>query len=197
MIGLFRPGTRGAATEPRIEGTKVFLRPPEAGDYQTWAELREASRDFLAPWEPAWPEDGLTRGAFRHRLRRYALDRRAKSGHSLFIFRGTDDALVGGINVTNIRRAAAQTASLGYWIGAPHAHRGYMTEALELVVGFAFDPLHLNRLEAACMGDNEASTKLLARAGFRHEGTARKYLRINNVWHDHELFALLREDRSG
>ena len=52
----------------------------------------------------------------------------------------------------------------------------------------------VHRIEAACLPNNAASQAVLRRAGFSHEGLARKYLRINGQWADHLVFALLRED---
>src|SRR5215468_10491879 len=74
----------------RLTGERVLLRPPERGDWQSWAELRGASRDFLTPWEPSWPSDALTRAAFRRRIARYAMDWRTDQGYSLFLFRKED-----------------------------------------------------------------------------------------------------------
>ena len=37
---------------PAITGEGVVLRAPQMSDYAEWAALREASRDFLTPWEP-------------------------------------------------------------------------------------------------------------------------------------------------
>ena len=56
-------------------------------DFSDWAALREASRDFLTPWEPTWPADDLTRGAFRRRLKRYAEDIRSDQAYPFFLFR--------------------------------------------------------------------------------------------------------------
>ena len=56
-------------TPPDLTGAKTRLRYPVAGDFAAWAELRGASRAFLAPWEPTWPHDDLTRPAFRRRIR--------------------------------------------------------------------------------------------------------------------------------
>jgi ribosomal-protein-alanine N-acetyltransferase len=58
-----------------------------------------------------------------------------------------------------------------------------------------FDSLELHRLEAACLPANVASIKLLERTGFTREGMARRYLKINGVWQDHLLYALLESDR--
>jgi ribosomal-protein-alanine N-acetyltransferase len=178
----------------RIAGQRIFLRPPERGDWQDWAALREESREFLVPWEPSWPADALSRTAFRRRLARYAVDWRTDQGYSFFLFRIEDGQLVGGIGLSNVRRGVAEAGSLGYWVGARFARRGYMTEALGLAIDFAFHSLKLHRVEAACLPTNAASRGLLAKLGFSEEGYARKYLCIDGQWQDHVLFAMLRED---
>jgi len=66
-----------------------------------------------------------------------------------------------------------------------------MTAAVRLILPFAFDHLKLHRVEAACLPSNAASIALLRRCGFREEGLARRYLRINGQWQDHLLFAQL------
>src|SRR5262249_18771984 len=111
---------------PLIEGVGVFLRAPQSGDYAEWAALRETSRAFLTPWEPTWPADDLTRSAFRRRLRRYADDQRNDQAYAYFLFRSGDQVLVGGLTLANVRRAVAQAATLGYWIGRPSPRRRSM-----------------------------------------------------------------------
>ena len=181
---------------PIIEGDGVYLRAPQMSDYSEWTTLREASRAFLTPWEPTWPSDDLSRSAFRRRLRRYAEDQRADTSYAFFLFRKSDDALVGGLTLANIRRGVAQAGSLGYWIGEPFARRSLMTGALHGLVPFAFGSLRLHRLEAACIPSNAASIKLLEKMGFVREGYAREYLCINGLWQDHLLFARLNGDRA-
>ena len=181
-------------TFPVIDGQGVMLRWPQQHDYQAWASLREQSRDFLVPWEPTWPLDDLTRGAFRRRLKRYGDDQRNDVAYSFFIFRKEDDALVGGLTIANVRRGVAQAGSLGYWMGQPFAKQGYMTMAVKTVAPFAFGALGLHRLEAACIPSNKASSRLLEKCSFRFEGHARQYLCINGQWQDHLLYARLRDD---
>lgn len=181
-------------TLPVIDGSGVFLRVPQMADFSEWARLREESRAFLTPWEPAWPEDDLTRGAFRRRLRRYAREMRDDVGYSFLVFRGNDRALIGGATLTNVRRGVAQAANLGYWMGAPFAGKGLMTAALTALVPFAHGTLRLKRIEAACLPHNVASVQLLARLGFAREGFAREYLCIAGQWQDHLLFARLGAD---
>ena len=76
-----------AESGPAVAGNGVILRPPEMSDFAEWAALREESRDFLTPWEPIWPADDLTRGAFRRRLKRYAEDQRTDPAYAFLIFR--------------------------------------------------------------------------------------------------------------
>jgi ribosomal-protein-alanine N-acetyltransferase len=179
---------------PTIEGDGVYLRAPQMSDYSEWTTLREASRAFLIPWEPTWPGDDLSRSAFRRRLRRYAEDQRSDTSYAFFLFRRSDEALVGGLALANIRRGVAQAGSLGYWIGEPFARRGLMTGAVQALVPFSFGSQRLHRLEAACIPSNNASIRLLEKTGFSREGYAREYLCINGVWADHLLYARLKDD---
>ncbi len=178
----------------RLVGERVLLRPPELRDWQEWARLRAESRRFLMPWEPTWPEDGLSRAAYRRRLQRYAAEWRADLGYNFFLHGVTNGALLGGIGLSNVRRGVAETGSLGYWVGERFAHQGYMTEGLRLTLSFAFERLRLHRVEAACLPHNAPSRGLLGKSGFREEGYARAYLCIDGRWQDHVLFAMLRED---
>lgn len=182
---------------PHLTYGRVRLRPGRPRDWRAWARLRGQSRNFLAPWEPTWPSDALSRAAFRRRLQQYAAEMRDGQGYSFLIFRKSDRALVGGISISNVRRGVAQSASLGYWIGAPYARQGYMSEALTAVLDFGFTTLGLHRIEAACLPSNEASQGLLRKVGFHEEGYAREYLRIDGVWRDHVLFGVLRTDPWG
>lgn len=185
---LMRRDENGAR---RIDGESVYLRAPEARDYQEWSELREASRAFLTPWEPTWALDELSRGSFRYKLRRYAEDARDDKAYAFFVFREDDGALVGGVTLSNVRRGVAQCASMGYWAGESFANRGYITAAVRAVTRFAFEDLDLHRIEAACQPENASSRAVLTKAGFVHEGAAKAYLKINGAWRDHLLFGLV------
>lgn len=178
----------------RLSGERVCLRPPKFADWARWSRLREASRDFLAPWEPTWPHDALTKASFRRRVDHVRREWDQETGYSFLIFLQENQDLVGGVTLSNVRRGVAQTGSLGYWIGAPHVRRGYMSEALALVQGFAFDRLGLHRLEAACLVYNAASRGLLEKSGFRNIGHARQYLRIAGKWQDHVLYEILKSE---
>jgi ribosomal-protein-alanine N-acetyltransferase len=190
MRGLTFPGGQ----QPVLRGNACYLRYPRIADFPAWARLRSESRQFLTPWEPVWAEDELTKGAFRRRIKRYNKETRQDSAYVFFVLRESDNALMGGCTLSNVRRGVTQCCTLGYWIGERFARQGYMTAAVKALIPFVFRTLGLHRIEAACLTGNEASKSLLARCGFRQEGVARRYLLINGVWADHLLFALLEDE---
>ena len=192
-MALFRLGP-SADHRACVRGDGVFLRPAEMSDFHDWSRLREHSRSFLTPWEPVWPSDDLTRAAFRRRIKRHAEEMARDEAFPLLIFRARDKALVGGLTIGQIRRGVAQSATIGYWLGVNHAGQGYMSRALRAALSYCFSNLRLHRVEAACLPSNIASIRVLESAGFKREGLARSYLRINGRWQDHLLFAVLEND---
>lgn len=178
-------------SSPRLElrTERLSLREPTLADWPQWAKVREESRDFLTPWEPRWGAMHLSETGFRERFLKTGDDSR-----TFFLVRVSDDQLVGGVTISNIRYGVALSASFGYWLGQPFTGQGYMTEAMQRLIRYCFDELYLHRLEAACLPENGPSRRLIRRLGFQEEGLARKYLKINGVWQDHVLHALLRDD---
>ena len=181
---------------PAIEGeTRRAARRRRWRDYDEWAALRETSRDFLTPWEPTWPADDLTRGAFRRRLKRYAEDLRTDQSYAvLHLSRDEDSALVGGLTLANIRRGVAQAGSLGYWMGQPFVRRGYMTAAVGRCC-----PSPSTR--CGCTGSRRPAFRPMSpRSGSWRNAASRarampgEYLCINGIWQDHLLYARLRHD---
>lgn len=183
--------------KPRVETERLTLRLPMHGDFRDWSLLRQESREFLTPWEPAWSDDHLTKRAFTNRV--YWAQRAEAAGTAVpfFLIRREDGRVLGAITLDNIRRGPAQSGTIGYWIGARYARQGYMREAIEGVVYYAFHDLDLSRIEAACLPENVASRGALEKAGFKYEGVAQAYLQINGRWRNHVLYSNLRLDRRG
>lgn len=181
----------------KLETQRMVLRAPVHNDFRPWVALRSASQEFLTPWEPAWSPDHLSRKAFSNRV--YWANRSINAGTAvpLFLIRREDLTLLGAITLDNIRRGPAMAATIGYWTGAAFARQGYMREAIETVVHYAFTHLELSRIEAACLPENTASRGLLERSGFKYEGVAQSYLQIDGRWRTHVLYAALRGDRRG
>jgi ribosomal-protein-alanine N-acetyltransferase len=184
---------RGGQRRAILTGDTVFLRRPGVRDEEEYFALRRASAAFLRPWEPKAP-----RGASKHAgfLRMLAANRTRRC-EKLLVCSKSDGRILGYIAINEIVRGASQCGFLGYWIGAAYARRGYMTEALELMLRHAFGALGLHRVEANIMPHNRPSIRLVTRAGFRPEGLSKRYLEIAGRWQDHERWALLREEFLG
>jgi ribosomal-protein-alanine N-acetyltransferase len=179
---------------PVLHWSPIWLRPTQFSDFAAWRVLRDQSRDHLTAWEPALAPGDMTPEAFRRRVRAQWREIGRGTAAPFVILREADDALVGAITLSNIRYGASRSASLGYWIGAPFTRRGYARAALAATLDHAFRALNLNRVEAACQPENLASRRLLEATAFVLEGRARRYLRINNFWRDHLLFAITSDE---
>ncbi len=181
----------------RIETERMTLRPPIHSDFRSWAWMRESSAGFLTPWEPVWAADHLSRKNFTNRV--YWAQRSINTGVAvpLFLVNRETNELMGAITLDNIRRGPAQAGTLGYWVGKDHARKGYMREAIDALVHYAFHRMDLSRIEAACLPENVASRGVLEKSGFKYEGVAQSYLQIDGRWRTHVLYAALRNDRRG
>jgi ribosomal-protein-alanine N-acetyltransferase len=177
-----------------IEDANYVLRLPRYQDFNQWHKLRSASRGFLERWEPTWRRDELTEGSYRARVIRGKQEYASGQAVPLLLFHRENMTLLGGITIGYIRRGAAQSCMIGYWMGEAHAGQGHMFAALQLVIPYLVSGLELHRIEAACIPDNARSIRLLEKAGFQREGYLRGYLKINGQWHDHVMFSLLATD---
>jgi len=174
-----------------VSDKTLYLRVPGSLDYAQWITVRKASQNFLKPWEPRWPDDDLSTIGYRRRLRSYTQQRQNGTGRTYFLFTRNADELIGGISLTRITHDVTRSAMLGYWMGINHAGQGHMRKAVPAVLDFAFNNLRLQRVEAACIPENDVSINLLMKCGFREEGYARQYLEINGKREDHILYAIL------
>lgn len=191
MIGRLFSSTQNF--EP-LETERLILRLPEMDDYPQWAELRAQSQTFLKPFEPQWSETELARFSFRQRVKKAQADAAIDKAYAFLLFEKSPDfKLVGGLNLSNLRRRVAQAVTLGYWVGVNQINKGIMSEAVARVLPFIFDELDLHRAEAACLVDNQRSIRVLEKNGFMREGMAEGYLKIDGKWQDHVLFGLTKE----
>lgn len=186
---LLNPGP-DAVAPPR--SPRVRLVPLSVGHAPAMLELRRRSGEHLGRREPLRRSDYLTLGGQEEELRDVSAQRAAGRGYAFGIF--ADGELVGRVALTNVIRGAFDNAYLGYFVGHEFNRRGYATEAVQGALEHAFGPLRLHRVQAAVMLDNPASMRVLAKAGFRREGLARRYLCIHGRWEDHMLFAITAEE---
>ena len=174
---------------------EVELRLPEPEDVDAFLELVVRNRDHFRPYEPRRPPAYFTRAGQRDQIA--AAQRQARLGErfEFGIWEVASGELVGRISLGGISRGALQNAYLGYGVDRGHGGRGIATQAVTLAVGVAFDELGLHRVQAAVVPENEASARVLIKAGFREEGLARRYLFLDGQWKDHRMFAVTTDDR--
>jgi len=170
----------------RLIGKRIHLRRVEKTDCDEFIRLVRRSREF---------HRGLVSPPKEKRKFLAWVRRGRKADAAYFLLcRSGDGTILGAIPVGHIIRGNLNSAFLGYYIGAPFAQQGYMTEAVQLALRFAFNGLRLNRLEANIQPRNLASKSLVRRAGFVREGISRRYLKVCGRWRDHERWAILAGD---
>ena len=103
-----------------------------------------------------------------------------------------DDYLIGKLKLSNIVYGIFKSGILGYSIDKDEQGKGYMKEAVNLVVNYAFEDLDLHRVEASALVDNEPSKHVLIGCGFKELGINKKYLYINGGWKDHIIYYKVR-----
>ncbi|MGN7356304.1 GNAT family N-acetyltransferase [Paenibacillus sp. SAF-054] len=172
----------------------LYLQLLHTEHAQALLELRLQNHDYLQPFEPIRDPAYFTLEGQIQDIMTGIGDKDNASARLFGIFLGDTGELVGRVALTGIARGAFQNANLGYFIAENQQGKGYMTDAVRLSVQYAFDVLGLHRIQAGVMPRNSASRKVLEKSGFREEGIAKRYLRINGLWEDHILFGVTSEE---
>ncbi|WP_327707862.1 GNAT family N-acetyltransferase [Streptomyces sp. NBC_00464] len=177
------------------EGPRTAIRPFTHADADEFTARARESRELHRPWlyPPVGPD---AYAAYAGVL----IEDPTKAGFLVCERHGeaegrTDGAIAGFININNIVIGGFRCGALGYGAFAHATRRGLMSEGLGLVIGHAFGPLGLHRLEANIQPDNTGSIALVRRAGFRLEGLSPDFLFIDGAWRDHERWAITAEMR--
>ncbi len=172
-------------TQTIARGPRVELQLPAQAHKKTFVDFVRHNKDFHEPWvyvsgDPKFFDQYL---------------RRMKMGKLLGFFVFTREGeFVGVINMNNIRLDPFSSASLGYYADEKMTGKGYMKEAIRMVLSHAFHKIGLNRIEVNIQPGNDASIALVKALGFTKEGFSRKYLQIGDEYRDHERWAFLAED---
>jgi ribosomal-protein-alanine N-acetyltransferase len=168
-------------------------RPLTVDDAPVLAQLLQANRDFLAPWEPTRGESYFTVDGQRAIIR--DLLERHQRGYALaHVIVAESGHVIGRITLTGIERGPFQSCNVGYWVSAAHNGRGFATAAVGEMVRRAFDDLGLHRVQAAAHVHNVRSQRVLERNRFVRFGIAPAYLLINGRWQDHALYQKVKID---
>jgi len=111
----------------------------------------------------------------------------------LAIERTSDGVFIGGCTLHHFH-AASRRAEIGYSLRRAYWGQGYMHEALQMLVAYAFGQLGLNRLEADIDPRNVASARSLERLGFIKEGHLRERWIVSGEVSDTGFYGLLHGD---
>ncbi|MVN20111.1 GNAT family N-acetyltransferase [Mucilaginibacter arboris] len=99
------------------------------------------------------------------------------------------EEVVGGIGVDLQNGIYCKNAKIGYWLGSPFWGKGIMAEALALFTTYIFDRFAIERIYAGVFASNQASAKVLQKAGYQHEATFKKSLYKNGLYDDELIFS--------
>ena len=172
-----------------LPGSRIRLAILSPDEAELMLAFMRLNREHLAPWEPEREQSAYELPAIRERLSKSASDFQAGNAYHFAVIEQSSGKMIGTCNFSNIVRGVFQACHLGYAIAASHEGKGYMSEAVQLGIGYMFDTVGLHRIMANYMPRNERSARLLEKFGFEKEGYAKAYLKIAGVWEDHILTA--------
>jgi len=173
-----------------------MLRPLTPNDFPEWREVRVRNEGWLVPWEPKRPVSSpdATRDRTAFEARCAARERERTSDHAYPFGVFVDQRFAGEVNINNVTRGALQSGTIGYWIDEARAGKGYIAEAVAVIIRYAFEELSLHRLEVCIVPRNTKSRRVVEKLGLREEGVALRFLEINGTWEDHLRYAITVEE---
>lgn len=179
-----------------ISGERVYLRFFTPEDADSLLELMVRNRSLFERVVPARKESFYTLEEQAKLIQNWSKAAEEDRRYSFGIFLVETKKLIGEISLFEISRGPLQKCILGYCLDGEHNGNGFMTEAIRLVLGYAFKNAGFHRIEAGVMPQNVGSMRVLEKVSFEREGLARKNVHINGKWEDHVMFAILNEDFS-
>lgn len=169
----------------------VYIRPLALSDAVDLLNLEKKNQTFFESHSVTRPESHWTLETHKELIEKWEENTKKDIQYEFGIFLINNDVLIGTIGLFHILRGPCQSATLGYSLDQDYNGKGYTTEAVNLVVNYAFEILNLHRIEAGVMPDNIGSLRVLEKSGFHKEGIAIKNVEINGRWEDHQILAII------
>ena len=182
---------RTTPSVPDINTQRLSLRVLDSEYAQIWADYALRNRDHHAASAPSRSDEYYGAEYWGERL--INAQKRFEEGTSVEMFllaRENPRRIIGNCSFDGFSFGAFQACYLGYNFDKDEVGNGYMTEALDAAISYAFELTGIHRIMANYMPTNARSGNVLKRLGFRVEGYARNYLRLNGAWQDHILTAM-------
>ncbi|MBA4496111.1 GNAT family N-acetyltransferase [Paenactinomyces guangxiensis] len=177
----------------KMKGTNIFVKILEDSDAEGLLRLELRNRDFFQTYTPLRDDAFYTLEGQRERIRKNNKMKDLDQYYLFGIYLAETGELIGNITLSEVLRGPLQSCFIGYYLDKNHNGKGYMTEAVRLAVSYAFNELKLHRIEAGVMPHNTRSMRVLEKAGFHKEGIAKKNVKINGRWEDHQVLAIINE----
>jgi RimJ/RimL family protein N-acetyltransferase len=176
-----------------LRGERITIRPYRADDAEGLYAAIDESRETLAPWMP-WVHYHESADDTRDFCLRSLANWINRTTLEAGIFDARDGRPLGATGFPRLDWHA-RTFEVGYWLRRSAVGQGYVREAVQLLVRFAFEGLAANRLEIRCDARNERSRHVPERLGFTLEGRLRNdALDPAGATRDTLVFALIPED---
>ncbi len=177
----------------QLNGENIFVKLIEKSDANSLLSLEQKNKDFFQLFTGLREESFYTHQVQVERIRNQIELQKADQGYFFLICLQKSRKVIGEVMLSEVVRANLQSCWIGYFLDKDHNGKGYMTEAVKLVVNYAFRELDLHRIEAGVMPHNIGSIKVLRKVGFHKEGIAKKNVKINGHWEDHQILAIINE----
>ena len=169
-----------------VETDRLLLKSPHEVAAQSVLDYYRKNAEFLQEYSPL-REAGFYTESHQMTLlteQKYAWQQDA--GYRFYLCRKENpEEIIGTAALNQIVRGAFQSCFLGYQLDSGYLRQGYMTEAINRIVQFAFETLALHRIESNILPRNLPSRGVAEKCHFEAEGISPKYLQINGIWEDH------------
>ncbi|WP_297713229.1 GNAT family protein [Clostridium sp.] len=169
-----------------MKGKNILIRNFTPDDAQDLLEYYLRNKDHLKEFEPVRDASFFTYETQKEILLESYRQLMTGVGSDLGIYK--NNKLIGKAKISNIVYGVLKSGILGYSIDKEYEGKGYMKEAINLVLEYAKEYLDLHRIEASVLTTNERSKGVLLSCGFEKIGINKKYLYINGKWSDHITF---------
>lgn len=169
-----------------MKGKNILIRNFTPDDAQDLLEYYLRNKDHLKDFEPVRDASFFTYEMQKEILLESYRQLMTGVGSDLGIYK--DNKIIGKAKISNIVYGVLKSGILGYSIDKEYEGKGYMKEAINLVLEYAKEYLDLHRIEASVLTTNERSKGVLLSSGFEEVGINKKYLYINGKWSDHITF---------
>ncbi|MDU1315348.1 MAG: GNAT family N-acetyltransferase [Clostridium septicum] len=176
----------------RLKGENIEIRNLTPENAEDLLDYYIRNKEHLDPYEPSRDDSFYTYETQRDILIESYRQLINGTSYDLGIYK--DEKLIGKAKLSNIVYGIFKSAILGYSIDREYQGKGYMKEAVRLILDYSKSELELHRIEASVLLDNKRSKAVLLGCGFKEIGINEKYLFINGSWKDHLTLYKILED---